>query len=107
MHKSFMAYPAEVREVIYNVKPGLTGIGSIIFRDEEVLITQIKNKGGDTWEFYKEQIYPFKGEVEKWYQKNKSFKNDVIIVFLTIWVVLFPGSKLVYTLFPDLPKRPF
>ena len=58
MKVSFEAYPEEVKEVIYNVKPGLTGIGSIIFRDEEELITDVKNKGGDVHEFYVNQIYP-------------------------------------------------
>ena len=33
--KTFSAYNEEVQSKIYNVKPGLTGIGSIIFRDEE------------------------------------------------------------------------
>ena len=48
MQKSFDAYPTEIQRTIYNVKPGLTGIGSIIFRDEESLITEITNSGGDT-----------------------------------------------------------
>ena len=63
MRVSFEAYPSEIQKVIYNVKPGLTGIGSIIFRDEEELITNVKNRGGNTWEFYKYKIYPFKGEL--------------------------------------------
>src|SRR5688572_9809410 len=42
MQKSFDAYPEEVQKVIYNVKPGLTGVGSIIFRDEEQLITKVQ-----------------------------------------------------------------
>ena len=33
--KTFAPYPEHVKAVIYNVKPGLTGIGSIVFRDEE------------------------------------------------------------------------
>lgn len=107
MFKSFMAYPEDVRNVIYNVRPGLTGIGSIVFRDEEMMITNVKNQGGDVWSFYKDQIYPFKGKLEKWYQENYSFKNDLLIIFLTVWVIFFPNSNLVYSIFPDLPKRPF
>ena len=57
MQKSFAAYPPEVQKVIYNVKPGLTGIGSIIFRDEETLITEVRDHGGDTWDFYQNKIY--------------------------------------------------
>ena len=104
---SFNAYPSEVQSVIYNVKPGLTGIGSIIFRDEEELITIIKNKGEDTWEFYTNKIYPFKGEVEQWYQYNFNFIVDFKIIFITAFVIIFPKSNLVYTLFKTLPKRKF
>ena len=56
MKVSFEAYPNEIQKVIYNVKPGLTGIGSIIFRDEEELITDVKNNGGDLWSFIKENL---------------------------------------------------
>ena len=102
---SFNAYPSEVQSVIYNVKPGLTGIGSIIFRDEEELITSVKNKGGDTWEFYTTKIYPFKGEVEKWYQSNFNFFVDFKIIFITAFVIIFPDSTIVYESFKTLPKR--
>jgi len=82
MKISFEAYPSKIQEVIYNVKPGLTGIGSIIFRDEEELITEVKNNGGDLWDFYKGKIYPFKGELEMWYQDHNSFFLDLQLIFL-------------------------
>jgi lipopolysaccharide/colanic/teichoic acid biosynthesis glycosyltransferase len=107
MKVSFEAYPNEVQKVIYNVKPGLTGIGSIIFRDEEELITEVKNNGGDLWEFYKGKIYPFKGKLEVWYQNHKSFILDMKLVILTAWVILSPTSKLYEQWFKDLPKRNF
>jgi len=107
MQKSFNAYPEDVKKVIYNVPPGLTGIGSIIFRDEEELISQVKNQGGDTWDFYTNKIYPFKGKVEQWYQKHQSFFTDFKIIILTAWVIIFPESDLVYSWFPSLPKRDF
>lgn len=107
MKVSFDAYPEHVQKVIYNVKPGLTGIGSIIFRDEEELITEVRNRGEDTWEFYSQKIYPFKGEVEKWYQANQGFIIDVKIILVTAWVILNPESEIVYKWFKDLPKRPF
>ena len=107
MKASFEAYPSKIQEVIYNVKPGLTGIGSIIFRDEEDLISNIKNDGGDIWDFYKNTIYPFKGEVEIWYQNNKSFFLDIKLIFITLWVIFSPNSKIYEKLFKDLPKRSF
>jgi lipopolysaccharide/colanic/teichoic acid biosynthesis glycosyltransferase len=104
---SFNAYPPEVQSVIYNVKPGLTGIGSIIFRDEEELITTVKNKGEDTWSFYKDKIYPFKGLVEKWYHFNISLYTDLMIILITAIVIVFPKSDIVYKIFKTLPKRLF
>jgi len=107
MQKSFDAYPDHVQEVIYNVKPGLTGIGSIIFRDEETLITEVRDAGGDTWDFYKNTIYPHKGNLEKWYQENQSFWTDFKIIIATAWVILFPKSEIVYRWFKQIPKREF
>ena len=107
MKVSFESYPNEIQKVIYNVKPGLTGIGSIIFRDEEKLITDVKSNGGDLWEFYKGEIYPLKGELEIWYQNHKSFILDIKLILITAWVIFVPTSKLYEKWFNDLPKRSF
>jgi len=107
MKVSFEAYPDDIKRVIYNVKPGLTGVGSIIFRDEEELITKVKNSGGDIHEFYVNKIYPHKGNLELWYQKNKSLVLDFKIILITAWVIISPTSLIYEKLFKDLPKRKF
>ena len=107
MKISFNAYPKKTQEVIYNVQPGLTGIGSIVFRDEEELITNVKNNGGDVWAFYKNKIYPYKGELELWYQNNKSFYLDLKLISITVWVILFSKSKIYEKFLKRLPKRDF
>lgn len=107
MKKSFDQYPEDVQKVIYNVRPGLTGIGSIVFRDEEEIITKVRDEGGDTWDYYINTIYPHKGELEKWYQANQSFWVDFKIIFATAWVVLRPESNIVYSWFKGIPKRTF
>jgi lipopolysaccharide/colanic/teichoic acid biosynthesis glycosyltransferase len=61
----------------------------------------------DPANFYKEFVSPYKGELEIWYQKNLSFKIDVLLIFLTVWVIVFSKSELPYRLFKDLPKRTF
>ena len=99
------AYPSNVRDNIYNVKPGLTGIGSIVFRDEESIISAVK--GEDPHEFYKRIIAPYKGELEIWYQEHNSFFLDLQLIFMTAWVIFFPTSKLYEKWFKDLPKRSF
>jgi len=103
--KTFSAYSAEVQEQIYKVKPGLTGIGSIIFRDEESIISAVKDE--DPHKFYKRIIAPYKGELEMWYQDHRTFFLDLQLIFLTAWVILFPESRLYEKWFKDLPKRGF
>lgn len=104
---AFDKYPDQIQKVIYNVKPGLTGIGSIIFRDEEALVTEVKNTGGDVDDFYTNSIVPHKGDLELWYQKHRSFWVDLKIIIITAWVIFFPESDLVYRWFPTVPRRPF
>jgi lipopolysaccharide/colanic/teichoic acid biosynthesis glycosyltransferase len=101
--KTFDPYPEHVRKSIYNVRPGLTGIGSIIFRDEERLLSSTDL---DPKEFYDKFISPYKGELELWYQRKISICTDMMLVFLTAWVIFFPESNLVYKIFKDLPQRP-
>lgn len=100
--KTFNAYPEDIRYKVYNCKPGITGIGSVVFRDEEELMSKTTMPPA---EFYDKQIAPYKGELELWYQQKQSFWVDLVIMFLTVWVVLFPKSKLMYKVFKDLPKR--
>ena len=102
VESTFNAYPGHVRKEIYKSKPGITGVGSIIFRDEEKLIS---SSGREPSEFYKEEIAPYKGEVELWYNLNKSLLTDIKLIFITAWVILFPDSNILYKWFQDLPKK--
>jgi len=103
MEVDFLKFPPHVQEVIYNAVPGMTGIGSIIFRDEEKWISAHE---GDKHEYYRTHIAPYKGELELWYQEHISFRTDFMLVFLTVWVILFPGSDLIHKIFRDLPVKP-
>ena len=102
MPVSVQLYPQQIREKIYNCKPGMTGIGSLIFRDEEKIISD----AADPKAMYA-TIYPYKGELEMWYQKNASIYTDFMIIFLTAWSIILPQNKLVYIIFKDLPVRNF
>ena len=107
MPKSFEVYPKSTQKFIYDVTPGLTGMGSLIFRNEEELITIAENEGLNTWEFYKNEIYPFKGELERYYQDNYGFITDLKIFVGTVLIVLFSNKKIPYLLFPDAPQKEF
>jgi lipopolysaccharide/colanic/teichoic acid biosynthesis glycosyltransferase len=100
--KTFNAYPETMRFKVYDSKPGMTGIGSIVFRDEEALISHANMP---PHEFYEKVIAPYKGELELWYNQHKNFWVDFLILFLTGWVVLFPKSNITHKVFKDLPVR--
>jgi lipopolysaccharide/colanic/teichoic acid biosynthesis glycosyltransferase len=106
MQVDFKKYSDDVQNKIYNVRPGLTGIGSIIFRDEESLIS-LAAENEDPHDFYKRVIAPYKGEVELWYHSNRSIFLDFQLIFLTAWAVASPETKLYEKWFKDLPKRKF
>jgi lipopolysaccharide/colanic/teichoic acid biosynthesis glycosyltransferase len=102
--KAFEAYTPEIQAKIYNSKPGITGIGSIIFRNEEELIS---NSPLPPYEYYKQFIAPYKGAVEMWYQEHKSLWKDILLIFLTVWVIIFTKSSAIDRIFNNLPKRHF
>ena len=104
MKAGFDRYSDEMKAKVYQVKPGLTGIGSIVFRDEELIITL---SALSPHECYRQVILPYKGAVEVWYQQHISFFTDCMILFLTGWYIVFSNSNLVYKVFPSLPRRSF
>lgn len=99
--QTFGAYPEALQAEIIRVKPGLSGIGSIIFRGEEDILAG--EQGALT--FYNEVIAPYKGEVERWYVARQDIITYFTLIALTAWVVLFPRSPLVWR-FRDLPAPP-
>ena len=101
----FDEYPEDVQATIYQVKPGLTGVGSIVFRDELDLLEEAKQRGLSPWEVYKNEIYPYKGQLEQWYLQNRSFHLDLFLIFLTAWVLVRPRSRLLFRICPSLPSH--
>jgi len=105
LEQDWKLYPDSILNRIYQIKPGLTGIGSIMFRDEESILSALKNE--DYQEFYKNKIAPYKGKLEIWYQNNQSMSVDLKLIFLTALVIIFPANRLHEKFFQDLPERDF
>jgi lipopolysaccharide/colanic/teichoic acid biosynthesis glycosyltransferase len=103
MKKSFDLYSDDIKEKIYLSKPGITGIGSVIFRDEEKMVSE----AADFRYMYSNIIYPYKGKLELWYLQHASVATDIKIIFLTGWSILFPENQLAKTFFKNLPARDF
>jgi len=99
--RCFDAFPPAVRDRLVEVRPGLSGLGAIVFRDEEEML----GDAADPVRFYDEVIMPYKGAVEQWYIDNQTLRNYFLVIFLTAWVVLFPRSAIVWRAF-DLPPPP-
>lgn len=79
--KTFGFYSKEIQEILKQMKPGLTGIGSIVFRDEESVLS---NSSKPLYQCYQEDISPYKGALEVWYKENQSFLLDLQLIFLTL-----------------------
>ncbi len=99
---TYSLYSAKSRSQIDLVKPGLTGIGSIFFRDEEIYL----NNQEDPQKFYQENIIPFKSTLEVWFVENQSVANYFKIILVTSWVIFFPKSKNIHKFFKNLPEVP-
>ena len=106
MQVDFEKYSDNVQKKIYNVRPGLTGIGSIMFRDEESLIS-LAAENENPHDFYKRVIAPYKGELEIWYHSHRSVFLDSQLIFMTAWAIVFPETRLYEKWFKDLPQRNF
>jgi lipopolysaccharide/colanic/teichoic acid biosynthesis glycosyltransferase len=100
----FDLYSESVKDLISKIRPGITGIGSLIFRDEEGIIEN--NKPENPKLFYENVILPYKGALEVWYFHNISFWTDLKILILTFWSLLKIDSALVYKWFPSIPSKP-
>ena len=103
MEVDFLKYAGSIQEKIYNCKPGVSGIASLVFRDEEKLFSETTM---DPHDFNKKFVAPYKGALEVWYQENVSLFTDIKIIILTIGVILNFKDDLVYKWFNDLPDRP-
>ncbi len=99
---SFSAYPRTTQDIIKKVCPGLSGIGSIIFRKEEEILSG-QNRGID---FYRNILAPYKGKLEEWFVEHNNIKIYFSAISVTLWVVISPKSPLPWFIFKNLPTPP-
>jgi lipopolysaccharide/colanic/teichoic acid biosynthesis glycosyltransferase len=101
--RHYELYSLPVRKAIDAVPPGLTGIGSVVFRDEESILDEVP---GDRDQFHDTIVAPYKGELEVWWTANRTLGNYFMLIFLTAWALVSPRSKLWKTWFKGLPETP-
>ncbi|MBT7605655.1 MAG: sugar transferase [Kordiimonadaceae bacterium] len=101
--RCFYAFPKVSQDVIIKVRPGLSGLGSIVFRAEEEILEDLNI---DRLKYYDEIIAPYKGKLEQWYVENNSISNYFKLIFATVWVVLFSKSTIYKSILNNLPSPP-
>lgn len=73
----------EDREEILSVRPGITSPASVIYHDEENLLST-----QNLMSIYMQEILPNKLRLDRLYVQNRSFSSDLDILFLTIVVIM-------------------
>lgn len=99
----FAFYSPEVQRKVVQVRPGITGLGSVVFRDEELLLAK---SDLPPVEAYRRELAPYKGRLECWYVDHHNLWLDLKLLVLTALVVLIPGIRWHETWLPDLPQPP-
>lgn len=96
---NFAFYSEDVQSTITKFPPGLSGVGSIVFRGEEELV---KN-AADAVSMHRDLIAPFKGQLEAWYAHHRSLFCYWALIFITVVVLVRPQSMILWKVFPSLP----
>jgi len=100
--RCFNAFHEEAREKIIKVRPGLSGVGSIVFRNEE----EMMHDSNDPDNFYDQIVMPYKGLLEQWYVSNQNMWSYFSLIVLTVLAVVFPNAGLIFKIFDELPSPP-
>ena len=100
--QTFGAYSESTQDLIKQVRPGLSGLGSVIFRGEE----EIMHGETASADFYSDVIAPYKGLLEEWFVSNKSLYIYFVAIFVTAWAVIAPSTKIAWRVFKGLPEPP-
>jgi lipopolysaccharide/colanic/teichoic acid biosynthesis glycosyltransferase len=92
-------YSTETKKVLSSVRPGLSGVGSIVFRNEErLLVNQEPHR------FYRDVISPYKGELECWYVRHRSLGLYFKLILLTVLCVIVRNTNPRRYLGADFPE---
>lgn len=82
-------YPAELSAIVLSVRPGITDLASIAFRNESALLAQ----SADPERTYVEDILPVKLDYAARYARDHSLWQDLRILAQTVHAVLRPAPS--------------
>ena len=95
-------YTDEVKSFIDRVPPGLSGLGSVAFRDEEDMLNAVDERNS----FHDKIIAPYKGQLEVWFVQHRNVITYFKLIWFTVLAVLKPSSKAWRNSFNNLPPIP-
>ena len=102
--QGFAMYSDEVQVKLLQVKPGLTGLGSLAFNHEEEIVDKAKELGQNLRACYRDEIMPYKGALECWYVNNRSTIIDLKIMLATGYIMVKRHSRAYRAWFKELPE---
>jgi lipopolysaccharide/colanic/teichoic acid biosynthesis glycosyltransferase len=102
VREQFDFYSEENKKVLHNAKPGLSGLGSIAFRNEEEILIDVDDKES----FDKNIIAPYKAALEEYYIEHRSLGLYFKLIFMTIEAVVSPNNKSWKYKLKGLPQVP-
>lgn len=103
VRRHYDCYDTSVKKLINTVRPGITGVAALLFRDEERLLSSGEHANQ---RLYDEVIAPYKGELEAWYVQNRSLGLYFKLLILTAIAVVFPRNELYKRWLTNLPVPP-
>jgi lipopolysaccharide/colanic/teichoic acid biosynthesis glycosyltransferase len=77
-------YPSDIYEVVLSVRPGITDLASIEFKDENVML----GRSADPQTTYVEVVLPIKLEYYVKYVQSRTLWNDICIILKTLFEIV-------------------
>jgi lipopolysaccharide/colanic/teichoic acid biosynthesis glycosyltransferase len=101
MPETFYKYKKTTQKKIASIRPGITGAGSVIFRNESFILKTVSQEKQES--FYIQNILPYKGQLEEWYIENNSFIMDLKLLIFSVLVIVYSGTKRLNSFFREIP----
>jgi len=80
-------FEAPIWQAVLQVRPGVTDLATLLYRDEEALL----GKSSDPEAMYRETVLPAKLALNLVYLQSKCFWRDLRLLYLTVRYSLFPA----------------
>ena len=88
--------------IVLNIKPGITGLASIKYRDEEEILNSQRNP----LEYNDSVIWPDKVRINKWYVQNHTLWMDIAILYYTVFARRFEVEEFMSSHQPQSSPQP-